>query len=98
MSARIPRRVLLRGAGLSAAAVAGLARPAGVAVHTGVEAKILDADGTLDLPDDLAEVRYYQPTDHGNERNIAGLLPGLRELLGREATNQRRSEGNGPNR
>ncbi|MEA5656250.1 MAG: hypothetical protein R5N68_06730 [Cutibacterium granulosum] len=32
------------------------------------------------------------------ERNIAGLLPGLRELLGREATNQRRSEGNGPNR
>ena len=39
-----------------------------------------------------------QPTDHGNERNIAGLLPGLRELLGREATNQRRSEGNGPNR
>ena len=50
------------------------------------------------LPEDLAEVRYYQPTDHGNERNIAGLLPGLRELLGREATNQRRSEGNGPNR
>ena len=50
------------------------------------------------LPDDLTEVRYYQPTDHGNERNIAGLLPGLRELLGREAPNQRRSDGTGPNR
>lgn len=47
-----------------AAAVAGLARPAGVAVHTGVEAKILDTDGTLDLPDDLAGVDAVLIADH----------------------------------
>ncbi len=37
------------------------------------------------LPDDLAEARYYRPTDHGNEAAIANRWEQLRTLLGRDA-------------
>ncbi|MFV0452055.1 MAG: replication-associated recombination protein A [Propioniciclava sp.] len=36
------------------------------------------------LPEALADVRYYRPTDHGNEEVIAERLTVLRSLLGRE--------------
>ena len=35
------------------------------------------------LPDELAGVRYYHPTDHGNEAQIAERWQVLRGLLGR---------------
>ena len=35
------------------------------------------------LPDDLADARYYHPTQHGNEAAIAERLAALDELLGR---------------
>lgn len=35
------------------------------------------------LPDELAGVRYYQPTDHGNEAQIAQRLEVIEQLLGR---------------
>lgn len=35
------------------------------------------------LPDELADRRYYLPTQHGNEAQIADRLAVLRELLGR---------------
>lgn len=36
------------------------------------------------LPDDLAAARYYHPTGHGNEAQIADRLGSIRRLLGRE--------------
>lgn len=36
------------------------------------------------LPDELADARYYQPTDNGNEAAIAERLSVLRDLLGRD--------------
>ncbi|GAB2496305.1 replication-associated recombination protein A [Luteococcus sediminum] len=36
------------------------------------------------LPDVLAEARYYQPTEHGNEAQIADRVRTLRGLLGRD--------------
>ncbi len=36
------------------------------------------------LPDELAGVRYYHPTDHGNEAQIAERWQVLRGLLGRD--------------
>ena len=36
------------------------------------------------LPDDLADARYYEPTDHGNEALIADRLATIRGLLGRD--------------
>ncbi len=35
------------------------------------------------LPDDLADARYYKPTEHGQEAAIAKRLPIVRKLLGR---------------
>ena len=35
------------------------------------------------LPDELADRRYYLPSQHGNEAQIADRLAVLRELLGR---------------
>ena len=35
------------------------------------------------LPDDLADVRYYEPTSHGHEAAIAERLDAIRGLLGR---------------
>ena len=35
------------------------------------------------LPDDLATARYYRPTSHGHEAQVADRLRALRELLGR---------------
>lgn len=36
------------------------------------------------LPDDLADARYYEPTDHGHEAQVAQRLPIVRRMLGRE--------------
>lgn len=36
------------------------------------------------LPDDLADARYYEPTEHGHEAGIAKRLPIVRKLLGRD--------------
>ncbi len=36
------------------------------------------------LPDDLAERRYYEPTQHGNEAQISERLEAIRSLLGRD--------------
>ena len=36
------------------------------------------------LPDDVAAARYYQPTQHGNEAQIAERLAAIRALLGRD--------------
>lgn len=38
------------------------------------------------LPDDLADVVYYKPTDHGNEAQLAERLPVIDRLLGRRRT------------
>lgn len=46
------------------AAVAALDVPDGLTVHTGVEAKILDATGTLDIPADLSGVDRILIADH----------------------------------
>ncbi|AYF97956.1 PHP domain-containing protein [Protaetiibacter intestinalis] len=46
------------------AAVAALEIPDGLTVHTGVEAKILDARGALDVPADLAGVDRILIADH----------------------------------
>lgn len=46
------------------AAVAALEVPEGLTVHTGVEAKILDATGTLDIPPGLAGVDRILIADH----------------------------------
>ncbi|MFP5415779.1 MAG: replication-associated recombination protein A [Actinomycetes bacterium] len=35
------------------------------------------------LPDDLADARYYQPTQHGHEAQVAERLVSIRALLGR---------------
>jgi putative ATPase len=35
------------------------------------------------LPDELADARYYEPTEHGNEASLAERLRVLEELLGR---------------
>ncbi len=35
------------------------------------------------LPDELAKVQYYRPTDHGNEATLAERLELLEQLLGR---------------
>jgi putative ATPase len=40
------------------------------------------------LPDELAGVRYYRPTDHGNEASMAERLGVLESLLGRDGTGQ----------
>lgn len=36
------------------------------------------------LPEDLADARYYEPTEHGHEAAIAQRLPIVRKLLGRD--------------
>ena len=36
------------------------------------------------LPDELTDVHYYQPTDHGNEAQIAERLDVIEDLLGRK--------------
>ena len=36
------------------------------------------------LPDELAEARYYTPTDHGNEAGMAERMQTIDELLGRD--------------
>jgi putative ATPase len=36
------------------------------------------------LPDELVDVRYYRPTDHGNEAQIAERLDVIEDLLGRD--------------
>lgn len=36
------------------------------------------------LPDVLADARYYQPTDHGNEAGMQDRLASLKHLLGRD--------------
>ena len=36
------------------------------------------------LPNDVADARYYQPTQHGNEAQIAERLSAIRSLLGRD--------------
>lgn len=46
------------------AAVAGLEIPDDLTVHTGVEAKLLDATGALDLPPDLAGIDRVLIADH----------------------------------
>lgn len=46
------------------AAVAALEVPEGLTVHTGVEAKILDASGSLDVPRDLGVVDRILIADH----------------------------------
>lgn len=46
------------------AAVAGLELPDALTVHTGVEAKLLDATGELDLPSDLAGIDRVLIADH----------------------------------
>ncbi len=33
------------------------------------------------LPDELARARYYQPTNHGNERDVASRLEKLRRII-----------------
>ena len=33
------------------------------------------------LPDELTEVRYYEPTDHGHERDISARLEKLRKIV-----------------
>jgi putative ATPase len=36
------------------------------------------------LPDELVDARYYAPTDHGAEANLAARLTKINELLGRD--------------
>jgi putative ATPase len=36
------------------------------------------------LPDELVDVRYYTPTDHGAEASVAARLTKINELLGRD--------------
>jgi putative ATPase len=36
------------------------------------------------LPDELVDARYYRPTDHGNEAQIAERLDVIEGLLGRD--------------
>ena len=36
------------------------------------------------LPDELVDVRYYAPTDHGAEAAVAARLTRIKELLGRD--------------
>ncbi len=36
------------------------------------------------LPDDLASARYYEPTTHGHEAQVAERLSAIRSLLGRD--------------
>ena len=36
------------------------------------------------LPDELVDVRYYEPTDHGAEAAVAARLTKINELLGRD--------------
>ncbi len=38
------------------------------------------------LPDELVAARYYEPTDHGNEAQIAERLQVIEQLLGRDRT------------
>lgn len=45
------------------------------------------------LPDELADKRYYRPTDHGNEAQVAERLTVIRQLLGRESKPRRPKEG-----
>jgi putative ATPase len=33
------------------------------------------------LPDELLSTRYYQPTDHGNERDVKARLEKLRRII-----------------
>jgi len=46
------------------AALAGEERPEGLVVHNGVEAKLLDAAGSLDVPEDLAGIETILIADH----------------------------------
>ena len=36
------------------------------------------------LPDELVDARYYEPTDHGHEANVAARLERINQLLGRD--------------
>jgi putative ATPase len=49
------------------------------------------------LPDDLVDARYYQPTDHGFEAQIAERLSAIEVLLGR-ASSPDSAESEGPER
>ena len=43
-----------------------------------------DALGVLEqqyLPDELVETRYYEPTEHGNERDVFARLAKLRRIV-----------------
>ncbi|MDQ1597268.1 MAG: putative ATPase, partial [Microbacteriaceae bacterium] len=33
------------------------------------------------LPDELRSTRYYEPTDHGNEREVSARLQKLRRII-----------------
>ncbi|MEA5117589.1 MAG: replication-associated recombination protein A, partial [Propionicimonas sp.] len=45
------------------------------------------------LPDDLVGVRYYQPTDHGNEAAMVERLQLLEKLLSPDQNNDRNEVG-----
>jgi putative ATPase len=48
-----------------------------------------EADAVVDqqhLPDDLAERRYYTPTNHGREAEIAARLERIRTVLAERST------------
>ncbi len=66
------------------AAVAALRADDGTELVTGVETKILDSDGRLDLPDDLAGIELVLIADHQFPAEHGPVLPGeLRVLIER---------------
>lgn len=67
------------------AAVAALEIPEGLTVHTGVEAKILDSTGLLDVPPGLAEIDRILIADH--------QFPGVGEPWSPSATIERLTAG-----
>ena len=62
-------------------AVAGLRPPAGLAVRTAVEAKILDMTGRLDLPGDLSGIDLVLIADHQFPADVGPVDPAA---LGRD--------------
>ena len=66
------------------AAVAALRADDGTELVTGVEAKILDSEGRLDLPDDLAGIDLVLIADHQFPADRGPVLPAeLRDLIER---------------
>ena len=59
------------------AAVAALEAPAGLTVRTGVEAKILDMTGRLDLPADLSGVDLVLIADHQFPSDVGPVDPAV---------------------